>query len=174
MGVEHFAGGGAPDTDSADSPAERRAGGGRVTDTQDVVGVDGQDRLLGGEHLRQPGPEQQCHIGRGEHDRGRRGVVLDQQSRLDREGRVRIYADGAIRTVGVVLEPVAQHVVVGELEEDINDTTLTDTLRMAAVLQGRNYEGFSLVKYVFPDQNHCEVAAPGFQAGLKFALKKRG
>jgi hypothetical protein len=40
------------------------------------------------------------------------------------------------------------------------------------VLAGRNYEGLSLTKYVFPDQNHCEVAAPGFQSGLKFALKK--
>ncbi len=60
----------------------------------------------------------------------------------------------------------------GQLEEDINDCTVTDTLRLAAILQGRKYEGFSLVKQVFADQNHCEVAAPGFQAGLKFALKK--
>ena len=45
-------------------------------------------------------------------------------------------------------------------------------MRLAAILQGRKYEGLTLVKYVFPDQNHCEVAAPGFQAGLKFALKK--
>lgn len=61
---------------------------------------------------------------------------------------------------------------VGELEEDMNDTTVTDTLRLAAILQGRNYEGFTLVKHVFADQNHCEVAAPGFQWGLKHALKK--
>ena len=60
----------------------------------------------------------------------------------------------------------------GDLEESIHDTTLTDTLRLAAILQGRNYEGLSLVKQVFLDQNHCEVAAPGFQAGLKLALKK--
>ncbi len=60
----------------------------------------------------------------------------------------------------------------GEYEEDLNDTTLTDTLRMAAILKGRNYEGFSLVKHVFLDQNHCEVAGAGFQAGLKFALRK--
>ena len=44
--------------------------------------------------------------------------------------------------------------------------------RLAAILQGRKYEGFSLVKHVFAHQNHCEVAAPGFQAGLKFALKR--
>ena len=60
----------------------------------------------------------------------------------------------------------------GELEESLDDQTVTDTLRLAAILQGRNYEGFSLVKHVFADQNHCEVAAPGFQAGLKYALKK--
>jgi predicted alpha/beta superfamily hydrolase len=68
--------------------------------------------------------------------------------------------------------PVKVYLYVGELEESLDDQTVTDTLRLATILQGRNYEGFSLVKHVFPDQNHCEVAAPGFQAGLKFALKK--
>ncbi len=68
--------------------------------------------------------------------------------------------------------PAKVYLYVGELEEDINDTTMTDTLRLAAVLQGRNYEGFSLVKQVFADQNHCEVAAPGIQWGLKHALRK--
>jgi uncharacterized protein len=68
--------------------------------------------------------------------------------------------------------PARIYLYVGEYEEDINDTTMTDTIRMAALLQGRNYEGFSLVKHVFLDQNHCEVAAPGFQWGLKHALKK--
>jgi uncharacterized protein len=68
--------------------------------------------------------------------------------------------------------PARIYLYVGELEEDLNDSTVTDTLRLAAILQGRKYEGLSLVKYVFPDQNHCEVATPGFQSGLKFALKK--
>jgi uncharacterized protein len=64
------------------------------------------------------------------------------------------------------------YLFVGEYEESLDDHTVTDTLRMAAILQGRGYEGFTLVKQVFLDQNHCEVAAPGFHAGLKFALKK--
>ncbi len=68
--------------------------------------------------------------------------------------------------------PAKVYLFAGELEESINDCTLTDTLRLAAILQGRGYEGFSLFKKVFPDQNHCEVAAPGFQWGLKHALKK--
>lgn len=68
--------------------------------------------------------------------------------------------------------PAKVYLFVGELEEDKNDTTLTDTLRLAAILQGRNYEGFSLVKQVFADQNHCEVATVGFQWGLKHALKR--
>jgi uncharacterized protein len=68
--------------------------------------------------------------------------------------------------------PAKIFLFVGEREEDLKDTTVTDTLRFAAILQGRKYEGLSLVKHVFLDQNHCEVAAPGFQAGLKFALKK--
>lgn len=68
--------------------------------------------------------------------------------------------------------PSKVYLYVGELEEDLRDTTMTDTLRLAAILQGRNYEGFSLIKHVFADQNHCEVVAPGFQWGLKAALKK--
>jgi uncharacterized protein len=68
--------------------------------------------------------------------------------------------------------PAKVYLYVGELEESLDDQTVTDTLRLAAILQSRKYEGLSLVKHVFPDQNHCEVAAPGFQAGLKFALKK--
>jgi predicted alpha/beta superfamily hydrolase len=68
--------------------------------------------------------------------------------------------------------PANVYLYAAELEEAIEDTTLTDTLRLAAILQSRQYEGFSLVKQIFLDQNHCEVAAPGFQWGLKFALKK--
>jgi uncharacterized protein len=68
--------------------------------------------------------------------------------------------------------PVRIFLFVGELEEDLNDRTMTDTLRLAAILQGRQYERLTLVKQVFADQNHCEVAALGFQAGLKIALKK--
>lgn len=68
--------------------------------------------------------------------------------------------------------PVKIYLFVGELEESLTNTTMTDTLRLAAILQSRKYEGFLLVKRVFLDQNHCEVVAAGFQAGLKFALKK--
>jgi predicted alpha/beta superfamily hydrolase len=68
--------------------------------------------------------------------------------------------------------PAQVFLFMAELEEDLHDTTLTDTLRLAAILQSRNYAGFTLVKQIFLGQNHCEVAAPGFQAGLKFALKK--
>jgi predicted alpha/beta superfamily hydrolase len=68
--------------------------------------------------------------------------------------------------------PAKVYLFAGELEEDLQNCTLTDTLRLAAILQGRKYEGFSLVKQVFLDQNHCEVAAPGVQWGLKYALKK--
>jgi predicted alpha/beta superfamily hydrolase len=68
--------------------------------------------------------------------------------------------------------PVRIYLFVGELEEGMDDTTMTDTLRLAAILQGRNYEGLTLVKKVFEDLNHCDVFASGYQAGLKFALKK--
>jgi uncharacterized protein len=68
--------------------------------------------------------------------------------------------------------PAKVFLYAAEHEEAIDDTTLTDTLRLAAILQSRGYEGFRLVKRIFLDENHCEVAAPGFQAGLKFALKR--
>ncbi|MCA9913204.1 MAG: alpha/beta hydrolase [Anaerolineae bacterium] len=57
-------------------------------------------------------------------------------------------------------------------EESANDATFTDTMRFAAILEGRGYPHLMLVKKIFTDQNHCEVAAPGFQWGLKQVLKK--
>ena len=55
-------------------------------------------------------------------------------------------------------------------EEAVNDSTLTDTLRFDALLRSRGYSGLSVEKRLFMDQNHCEVAAPGIQWGLKAAL----
>jgi len=60
----------------------------------------------------------------------------------------------------------------GSLESGGDNTTLSNMLEFAKVLESRSYEGFTLVKQVFEDLNHCEVIAPCFQAGLKFALKK--
>lgn len=68
--------------------------------------------------------------------------------------------------------PAKLFLFMAEHEEAIDDTTFSDTLRLFAILQSRQYEGFTLVKQIFLDQNHCEVAAPGFHTGLKFALKR--
>jgi len=68
--------------------------------------------------------------------------------------------------------PTNVYFSVGELEESADDHTLTNTLQFATILKSRNHEGLSLHKQVFTDLNHCEVIAPGFQAGLKIALKK--
>lgn len=69
--------------------------------------------------------------------------------------------------------PANVYLYAAEGEEFLNDTTLTDTLRLAAILESRNYEGFRLTKRIFLGENHCEVAAPGLHAGLKFALKNQ-
>lgn len=61
---------------------------------------------------------------------------------------------------------------VGELEEKVDDPTLSDALRFAAVIESRKYEGLTMVKQLFTNLNHCEVLAPGFQAGLLWALRK--
>lgn len=60
----------------------------------------------------------------------------------------------------------------GELEEDADNTTVTDTLRLAALLTSRNYEGLSVIRQILPDQNHCESAASGFQSGLRYVLRQ--
>jgi predicted alpha/beta superfamily hydrolase len=67
--------------------------------------------------------------------------------------------------------PIKIYLYAAELEESLDDTTLTDTLRIAAILQGRRYEGLTLVKRIFADQNHCEVAVAGIHWGLMQALK---
>jgi predicted alpha/beta superfamily hydrolase len=68
--------------------------------------------------------------------------------------------------------PAQVYLAAGELEQGTDDTTLTDMYRFAALLESRKYKGFSLTKQVFLDNNHCEVTAPAFQAGLKMALRK--
>jgi predicted alpha/beta superfamily hydrolase len=65
------------------------------------------------------------------------------------------------------------HLWVGDLEETLDDTTFSDTIRFAAILESRKYKGLTLNKQIFPDLEHSEVIAPGFQAGLKWALKNR-
>jgi predicted alpha/beta superfamily hydrolase len=68
--------------------------------------------------------------------------------------------------------PAQVYLSAGELEEGSDDTTLTNMYRFAALLESRKYKGFSLTKQMFLDNNHAEVTAPAFQAGLKLALKK--
>lgn len=65
------------------------------------------------------------------------------------------------------------HLWVGELEETADDSMVSDMVRFGAILESRKYEGLTLVKRIFADENHCEVLAPGFQASLKWALEKR-
>ena len=57
-------------------------------------------------------------------------------------------------------------------EESVRDTTLTDTIRFATLLRGREHRELQLTTKVFPDYDHCAVAAPGIHAGLHFALAK--
>lgn len=68
--------------------------------------------------------------------------------------------------------PVTTYLYAGELEESMNDSTLSDMLRFGAILQGRHYKGFSLASHMFLDQNHTEVMMPGIFWGIKQALRK--
>ena len=65
------------------------------------------------------------------------------------------------------------HLWAGGREEALNGSSiLSDTIRFGAILEGRQYKGLKLTRQIFPDEYHCEVIAPGFQAGLKMALGK--
>lgn len=64
------------------------------------------------------------------------------------------------------------HLWIGENEESLNGTGVSDVIRFGAILEGRNYRGLTLVKQIFADLQHNEVIAPGFLAGLKIALKR--
>lgn len=67
--------------------------------------------------------------------------------------------------------PATVYLYAGD-EEAMNDTTLTDTLRFATILESRNYENFTLKKTLFMDDNHCQVIVPGFHWGFSHALRK--
>ena len=62
------------------------------------------------------------------------------------------------------------HLWAGEREETPHDPLVSDLNRFESILRSRNYQGLRLVKQIFPDENHCEVAAPGFHASLKWLL----
>jgi len=64
------------------------------------------------------------------------------------------------------------HLWVGGSEESANDPTVSNIIRFGALLESRKYTGLTLVRQIFANENHCEVIAPGFQAGLKMALKQ--
>jgi len=64
------------------------------------------------------------------------------------------------------------HLWVGGSEESTDDPKVSIIGRFGAILESRKYQELSLVRQVFANENHCEVVSPGFQAGLKMALKK--
>jgi predicted alpha/beta superfamily hydrolase len=68
--------------------------------------------------------------------------------------------------------PANVYLCVGGLEESTESFMVSNMIRFGAILEGRKYKGLSLVRQIFPNENHCEVVPLCFQAGLKRALKK--
>ena len=64
------------------------------------------------------------------------------------------------------------HLWVGENEESLEGTDVSNVIRFGAILEGRKYKGLTLVKQIFVDLHHNEVIAPGFVSGLKIALRR--
>jgi len=60
----------------------------------------------------------------------------------------------------------------GEMEERVGSNMASNTLRFTALLKSRNYKSLNIVQKIFTGENHCEVVAPSYQTGLKWALKK--
>lgn len=68
--------------------------------------------------------------------------------------------------------PATVYWSVGADEEDLHYRTLSTTLQFAAIVENRRYAGLTFKKHIFMEQDHCAVAGPGFQWGLKQALKR--
>ena len=68
--------------------------------------------------------------------------------------------------------PAQLYLGVGDLDETVEDPIVSDVFRFGLQLERRKYKGLSITKQVFADNNHSEVVAPAFQAGLRLALAK--
>ena len=66
--------------------------------------------------------------------------------------------------------PVKLYLGVGELEEDVEYRTVSNVIQLAAHLESRKYQGFSLTKQIVDNYDHCASTAPTFQAGLQAVL----
>lgn len=60
---------------------------------------------------------------------------------------------------------------VGELEEVLDFSMVSNMIRLISLLENRQYKGLTLKKRIFWDQDHCEVIGQGFHSGLKWALR---
>jgi len=60
----------------------------------------------------------------------------------------------------------------GDMEENVVYGMASNTMRFTALLKSRNYKGLNVIQKIFEGDGHCEVVAPSYQAGLKWALKK--
>ena len=55
---------------------------------------------------------------------------------------------------------------VGGLEESAEDSSVSDLLQFAALVESRKYEGFSLSRQIFEDCDHAAATGPAFCSGL--------
>jgi hypothetical protein len=66
--------------------------------------------------------------------------------------------------------PVKLYLGVGDLEEGVQSQMVSNTIQFAACLESRKYRGFSLIKQIVDNCDHCAFTAPTFQAGLQAVL----
>jgi predicted alpha/beta superfamily hydrolase len=66
--------------------------------------------------------------------------------------------------------PVKLYLGVGDLEETIEVPAVSSMIQLAAHLESRKYQGFSLTKQIVDNCGHCASTAPTFQAGLQAVL----
>ena len=68
--------------------------------------------------------------------------------------------------------PVQLYLAAGMLEESPEHGMVSDMVKLAALLQSREYENLTLFSKVFDECNYCAAVAPEFQNGLQLLLGK--
>ena len=66
--------------------------------------------------------------------------------------------------------PVKLYLSIGELEESAESQMVSNMIQFAAHLESRKYKGFSLIKQIADNCDHCATTALTFQAGLQAVL----
>lgn len=81
-----------------------------------------------------------------------------------------IYENEPWYTESAVSLPVRMYLSTGDLELDSEENGRARFRRLAQILESKLSGGTALIEQIFPNNTHCAVVAPAFQAGLVAVL----